>query len=63
MALDFIKNIYAKVNFELLYGLAIFVDGNEWLDEVGPSSKWFLKKKCGSNQTLLVIFVITFCGC
>jgi hypothetical protein len=29
MALDFITNIYAKVNFELLYGLAIFVDGNE----------------------------------
>jgi hypothetical protein len=29
MALDFTKNIHTKVNFELLYGLAIFVDGNE----------------------------------
>lgn len=25
MALDFIKNIYVKVNFELLYGLAILL--------------------------------------
>jgi hypothetical protein len=65
MTLDFVKNIYPKVNFELVYGLAILLpllmEMND-LMKLAQVQNAFVFLLCGSNQTLLGIFVITFCG-
>jgi hypothetical protein len=56
---------YAKVNVELLYGLAILLpllmEMND-LMKLAQVQNAFVFLLCGSNQTLLNIFVITFCG-
>jgi hypothetical protein len=53
------------VNVELLYGLAILLpllmEMND-LMKLAQVQNAFVFLLCGSNQTLLNIFVITFCG-
>jgi hypothetical protein len=44
------------------YNLATIVGRGEQVDEVGPSLRCFCCWLCGSNQTLLGNFVLTFCG-
>jgi hypothetical protein len=65
MALDFIKNIYVKVNFELLYGLAILLPLLMKMNDLMKLAQVlnaFAFLLCGSKKTLLGIFVIKFCG-